>query len=105
MRHFPELQRQAETRKRSQTHPPLNAPTGFRTGNGVTSANLRADVVKPRTAVGVDNVRIAAGRTRAAIVGYGDLKLSGQTSLRLKVLDNEVISSCDSYLRWAMKVL
>jgi hypothetical protein len=27
-----------------KTYPPLNAPTGFRTGKGVASANLREDV-------------------------------------------------------------
>ncbi len=54
----------------TNTYPPLNAPTGFRTGNGETSANLRGEVWKLRVAfnvaAGVDK-RMAGLRMRVAI--------------------------------------
>lgn len=59
-------------RKIMGTDPPLKAPTGFFTGKGVTSANLRVDVWKLRVArtatEGVERVRIAGERMREAIV-------------------------------------
>lgn len=43
------------------TNPPLNAPTGFRAGSGEASCILRAEVWKPRDAVGEASRRLAAG--------------------------------------------
>ncbi len=48
------------------TDPPLKAPTGFRTGKGVASANLRAEVVKLRVVDDAETARIT-GRMREAI--------------------------------------
>lgn len=55
------------------TYPPLKAPTGFRTGNGVTtSASLLDDVWKllvvRRAAEGVARARMAGDSMRDAIV-------------------------------------
>lgn len=59
--------------KPSLTYPPLNAPTGFRTGNGVTtSASLLDEVWKllavRRAADGVARAHIAGESIRDAIL-------------------------------------
>ena len=58
-----------------RTHPPLNAPTGFRTGRGTASASLREDVWKlrvvRRVAEGSIVARIAGARIRDAMVVCG----------------------------------
>lgn len=54
------------------TDPPLNAPTGFRTGKGVASWNLRAELwklrVMRREAEGDVRRRIAGEKLREAIL-------------------------------------
>ena len=53
------------------TYPPLKAPTGFRTGKGIASANRRGDVWKlrdmRREADGVEMRRIDGRRVRDAM--------------------------------------
>jgi hypothetical protein len=51
-----------------KTDPPLNAPTGFRTGNGVASASRLADVWKLRAVELPAMVRKAGETIRDAIV-------------------------------------
>jgi hypothetical protein len=62
-----------KNRNNQSTDPPLNAPTGFRTGRGVAaSANLREEVWKLRDSwivAGVEETeRIAGNRMRDAMI-------------------------------------
>lgn len=50
--------------EQESTDPPLKAPTGFRTGKGAASVNLREDEWKLRAAR-----RVAAGEDAARIIG------------------------------------
>lgn len=54
-----------------EAYPPRNAPTGFLTGNGVTSASVRGELWKLRSAeTGAEKgrMRSAGERRRDAIV-------------------------------------
>lgn len=58
---------------RGKTNPPLNAPTGFRGGNGIASASLLEDVWNLRLRIRVkgkkvEERRVAAGKSRNAIM-------------------------------------
>ena len=64
---------------KDKTDPPLNAPTGFRAGNGVASANLSEDVWKLRVAMRAEGTkleerRVAAGKSLDAIIEYGEVQ-------------------------------
>lgn len=81
------------TRNR-RTDPPLNAPTGFRTGRGAaTSANLRVDVWKLRVvrAAEGEERRIAGLSMRVAILCVISLLSFGSGRVRIEFEKNSVL--------------
>jgi hypothetical protein len=68
--------------EQSRTYPPLNAPTGFRTGNCTASASLWEEV-KFRITDGEERLRIAGLRRREYIVVCSSRQVLGDDHLRL----------------------